>query len=78
MISEAVPLNTSDFILFLNHKRLVGGKVDSAGQKYFVLTYYLFSRKLKYTIGATIIALKTFLWDKDKIKVCTQVKRKAI
>lgn len=38
--------------------------------------YYLFSRSSKYTVSATITTLPILLWDRDKIKVCAQVKTK--
>lgn len=41
-------LNAGNFILFLDRKRLVGEKLRGTAQKYFLLTYYLFSRSLKY------------------------------
>ena len=59
---------------FLNHKRLVEGTICDTVLKYFLLTYYLFSRSLKYTVSATVKTLATFLRDKDKIKAHTQVK----
>ena len=57
-------------------QRVSGGKNYMAYYKNILCSHItLFSRSLKYTVSVTIIIFPTLLWDRDKIKVCTQVKR---